>query len=158
MTMPEAERARMIDAVIRVSERSLYAYAEHVSKDLMPATIDGGWHVASLQFRGPFSGSIAMAVPVLLSQQICGAFLGDDVQDETAMRDLVGEFANMACGAWLTGLEATACFELTHPEVDAAQQVPSCDLAFVINDLPVMLSMSVDDAAVTEPALIEAAS
>lgn len=158
MTMPEAECARMIDAVIRVSERSLYAYAEHVPKDLMPATIDGGWHVASLQFRGPFSGSISMAVPVLLSQQICGAFLGDDVQDETAMRDLVGEFANMACGAWLTGIEATACFDLTHPEVDATRQVPSCDLAFVINDLPVMLSMSVDDAAATEPALIEAAS
>jgi hypothetical protein len=147
MTMPEAECARMIDAVIRVSERSLYAYAEHVSKDLMPASIDGGWHVASLEFRGPFSGRMSMAVPALLSQQICGAFLGDDVQDEAAVRDLVGEFANMTCGAWLTGLEANGCFDLTHPEVDAATQVPSCDLAFVINDLPVMLSMVMSEAA-----------
>jgi hypothetical protein len=152
MTMPDAERERMIDAVIRVSERSLYAFAEHVPAALMPATIDGGWHVASLQFRGPFSGRISMAVPVLLSQQICGAFLGADVQDEAAVRDLVGEFANMTCGAWLTGIDTTECFDLTHPEVDAAQQVPSCDLAFVINDLPVMLTMSLSDAALNEAA------
>ncbi len=146
MTMPEAERDRMIDAVIRVSERSLYAFAEHVPTAMMPATIDGGWHVASLRFRGPFSGQVSMAVPVLLSQQICGAFLGDDVQDESAVRDLVGEFANMACGAWLTGFETRECFDLTHPEVAAADQVPSCDLAFVINDLPVMLSMSLGES------------
>jgi hypothetical protein len=150
MTMPDAERERMIDAVIRVSERSLYAFAEHVPTELMPATIDGGWHVASLQFRGPFSGRISMAVPTLLSQQICGAFLGDDVQDESAVRDLVGEFANMACGAWLTGLEADGCFDLSHPEVNATERVSECDLAFVINDLPVQLTMAVSDAAVSE--------
>lgn len=149
MTMPDAERERMIDAVIRVSERSLYAFAEHVPKQLMPAKIDGGWHVASLRFQGPFSGRISMAVPALLSQQICGAFLGADVQDEGAVRDLVGEFVNMTCGSWLTGLEASGCFDLTHPEVEAAELVPSCDLAFVINDLPVMLSMSVGDPAMS---------
>lgn len=141
MTMPATERDRLVDAVVRVSERSLYAFAEPVPKDLMPAKIDGGWHVASLQFTGPFSGRLVLAVPALLSQQMCGAFLGDDVQDEAAVRDLVGEFTNMTCGTWLSGLEASQCFDLTHPEVTAVDSVDGCDLAFVINDLPVMLTM-----------------
>jgi CheY-specific phosphatase CheX len=148
MTIPDAERERMIEAVTRVAERSLYAFAETVPVDLMPRTIDGGWHVASLQFTGPFSGSMSMAVPVMLGRQICSAFLGDDdVDDETAIRDLVGEFANMTCGTWLTAHQASACFNLTHPSVDAAVEVPVGDLAFVVNDMPVMLSLEIGAGA-----------
>ncbi len=134
----------MIDAVTRVAERSLYAFAETVPAEMMPRQIDGGWHVASLQFTGPFSGRMSMAVPVVLGRQICSAFLGDDeIDDETAVRDLIGEFANMTCGTWLTACQETACFDLTHPDVVSAEDVASCDLAFVVNDLPVMLSVEI---------------
>lgn len=148
MTIPDSERERMIEALTRVAERSLYAFAEAVPADLMPRTIDGGWHVASLKFSGPFSGEVSMAVPVVLGRQMCTAFLGDDeVDDETAVRDLVGEFANMTCGTWLTARQDAGCFDLTHPNVVAVDAVPGCDLAFVVNDMPVMLSMQIVQAA-----------
>jgi CheY-specific phosphatase CheX len=142
MAMPAAERDRMIDAVTRVAERSLYAFAEAVPVELMPQTIDGGWHVASVSFMGPFSGRMTMTVPAVLGRQICSAFLGDDeVADDVAVRDLVGEFANMTCGTWLTAQHASACFDLTHPDVIDAEVAPSCDIAFVINELPVTLRL-----------------
>jgi hypothetical protein len=145
MTIPDVERERVIDALTRVAERSLYACAETVPAEMMPRTIDGGWHVASLQFTGPFSGRMSMAVPIILGRQMCSAFLGDDeVDDEVAVRDLVGEFANMTCGTWLTARQETSCFDLTHPDVVAAMEVPSCDLAFVVNDLPVMVSLQIE--------------
>lgn len=147
MTMPDGERERMIEAVVRVAERSLYACAEPVSDALMPASIDGGWHVASLQFRGPFSGRVSMAVPTHLSRQLCAAFLGDDVEDEAAVRDLIGEFVNMACGSWLTSCAQHQCFDLARPEVISSGVAPRCDLAFVINDMPVVLTMEMTGAA-----------
>lgn len=142
MTMRDAEREQLIDAVTNVAERSLFAITEVVPHALMPAEIDGGWHVASVQFTGPFSGRMSLAVPAVLGRRICAAFLGDDqVDDEAVVRDMVGEFANMACGTWLTSRQENGCFDLTQPEVSAVSIVPSCDLAFVINDMPVQLSL-----------------
>jgi CheY-specific phosphatase CheX len=146
-TLP-AEHDRIVDAVVRVAERSLYAFAEPVPPALMPSTIDGGWYDATVTFRGPFSGQMSLAVPVTLARQICAAFLGDsDVDDETAIRDLVGEFANMTCGTWLTAVNEAGCFDLTHPEVTPAASLAPRELAFVINELPVMLSATFSEAA-----------
>lgn len=133
--------------MVRVAERSLYAFAEPVPPALMPPTIDGGWYDATVAFRGPFSGQMSLAVPVVLARQICAAFLGDsEVDDETAIRDLVGEFANMTCGTWLTAVNEAGCFDLTHPEVTPAVTLAPRELAFVINELPVMLSARFDGA------------
>jgi len=148
VTTLDAERDRIVDAVVRVAERSLYAFAEPVSAALMPAAIDGGWYDATVTFRGPFAGQMSLAVPVLLARQICGAFLGDsEVDDETAIRDLVGEFANMTCGTWLTALNQAGCFDLTHPEVTPATALAPRELAFIINEFPVMLSARIDGVA-----------
>lgn len=147
--IPETERDRIVEAVVRVAERSLYAFAEPVSPAIMPLTVDGGWYDASVSFAGPFSGTMSMAVPVVLARQICAAFLGDsDVDDETAIRDLVGEFANMTCGTWLTAVNEAGCFDLTHPEVSPATSLDPRELAFVINEMPVMLSARIDRTAV----------
>jgi len=147
VTLAIAERERIVEAVVRVAERSLYAFAEPVPPTIMPRTIDGGWYDATVSFRGPFSGQLALAVPVVLARQICAAFLGDsEVDDETAIRDLVGEFANMACGTWLTALNDAGCFDLAHPEVAAAEALDPRELAFVINELPVMLSARIEGA------------
>ncbi|MGE0862582.1 MAG: chemotaxis protein CheX [Vicinamibacterales bacterium] len=146
--MPAAEHERIVEAVIRVAERSLYAFAEPVPPEIMPRTIDGGWYDATVRFCGPFSGALALAVPVVLARQICAAFLGDsEVDDETAIRDLVGEFANMACGTWLTAVNDAGCFDLARPEVTAAEALERRELAFVINELPVMLSARIDGTA-----------
>jgi hypothetical protein len=143
--MDDVERQQLIDAVTRVAERSLYAYAEPVSEGIMPEAIDGGWHVAAVRFTGPFGGRMSLAVPAMLGRNICAAFLGDDeVDDDAAVRDLVGEFANMTCGTWLTSRQESGCFELSHPEVTDATSAPRCDVAFVINEMPVQLSLEVE--------------
>jgi CheY-specific phosphatase CheX len=147
MALPDAERERIIDAVTRVAERSLFAFAEEIPVELMPASIDGGWHVASLQFAGPFSGRMSLAVPAVLGRQICDACIGDEPADLSAVRDLVGEFANMTCGTWLTTRQEESCFDVTHPEVVDADHVPACDMAFAINDLPVKLSIEIGSAS-----------
>jgi CheY-specific phosphatase CheX len=148
VTSLHAEQERIVEAVVRVAERSLYAYAEAVPPSLMTGTIDGGWYDATVTFDGPFSGEMSLAVPVMLARQICGAFLGDsEVDDETAIRDLVGEFANMTCGTWLTAMNQAGCFDLAHPEVTPAAALAPRPLAFVINELPVMLSARIDGAA-----------
>jgi CheY-specific phosphatase CheX len=145
--MPHADRDRIADALLQVAERSLYAFAEPVSPAIMPRTIDGGWYDATVSFRGPLSGQLALAVPVVLARQISTAFLGDGDVDEAGIRDLVGEFANMTCGTWLTALHDTGCFDLAHPEVTPADDLAPRELAFVINDLPVMLSARIEGAA-----------
>lgn len=146
--MPDAERERIVEAVVRVAERSLYAFAEPVSPGIMPRAIDGGWYDATVSFAGPFSGQMSLAVPVMLARQICAAFLGDsECDDETAIRDLVGEFANMTCGTWLTAVNEAGCFDLTHPEVTPADALDPRELAFVINELPVMLSTRIQGVA-----------
>lgn len=148
MTLAIAEQERIIEAVVRVAERSLYACAEPVPAGMMPPAAAGGWYDATVRFRGPVSGQMALAVPVALARQICAAFLGGgEVDDESAVRDLVGEFANMTCGAWLTGLNEAACFDLAHPVVEPAATLEPRELALVINELPVMLSTRIEGAA-----------
>jgi CheY-specific phosphatase CheX len=144
MTMQDVERDQLIDAVTRVAERSLFAFAEPVPASMTSGAVDGGWHVASVSFTGPFSGRMSLAVPVVLGQSICAAFLGDDeVDDAEAVRDLVGEFANMTCGTWLTAREERGCFDLAQPIVSDAARVAAGDLAFVINDMPVQVSLEI---------------
>lgn len=145
--MPDTERQQLTDAVVAVAERSLYAYAEAVPVDSVGRMIEGGWYDAAVSFEGPFCGRVGVSVPVVLAHQFCAAFLGEsDVDDESAVRDMVGEFANMACGTWLTGLDRSGCFDLTHPEVTKVDEAPEPHIALMINDLPVTLTATVAES------------
>ena len=144
-----AEREGLIDAVVKVAERSLFAFAEPVPAGAMPRSIEGGWYDATVSFSGPFAGRVSVVMPTALAGQMCAAFLGvgeTEVGDEGAVRDLAGEFANMACGAWLTTLDASGCFDLTHPDVTRRDRSPVPDLAVNINDLPVGLVVRLEAA------------
>ena len=143
--VPDDSRQQLTDAVIAVAERSLFALAEPIDAAAVPPTIDGGWYDAAVSFAGPFSGRVALAVPVTLAHQFCAAFLGEtDVEDEAAVRDVVGELANMACGTWLTSIDAAGCFDLAHPEVQKIDETKTPDIALMINDMPVTIVAQVE--------------
>jgi hypothetical protein len=122
-----ADLSGLVGAYGTVAERSFFAFAEpadSVADDTAIAEWLGGEpYVATVSFRGPRSGEVALVVPESLARELTSAFLGleaDCEVEETAVRDLVGEMANMATGSWLSSLEADRCFELAHPEVSRA--------------------------------------
>ena len=91
-----------------------------------------------------------VALPVDLARDLCAAFLGIDaaeISDEASVQDLEGEFANMACGTWLTSLQETSCFALEHPQVRLADAAPAADVVVAVNDRPVVVHLSMGAAA-----------
>jgi CheY-specific phosphatase CheX len=139
---PASERDRIIEVLVRVAERSLFAFAEPADPATIAPQIDGGWIEAAVSFHGPFSGHVTLIVSSLLARHLCGAFLGlgpDEPLEDAAVADFVGEFANMVCGSWLTGLDASACFDLAHPQTQALVDAPPADAAAQIDGFPMLL-------------------
>jgi chemotaxis phosphatase CheX-like protein len=135
--------------LISVAERSFFAYAEPAPPDRV-VSVAGGWYSASVAFRGPFDGAVAIALPVGLARDLCAAFLGEDAEAlaESAVSDLAGEFANMTCGTYLTGLTGfDTCFELSHPDVSQIACAPAGDFVVAVNDLPVIVTIRRGGAA-----------
>jgi Chemotaxis phosphatase CheX len=142
---PAHDPAALADALINVAERSFFAYAELAPAD-WPIVASGGWYQASVSFRGRFSGSMSLTLPVDLARDLWAAFLGlesDLAADHVAIRDLVGEIANMTCGSWLTGRRETSCFDLAQPDVRAVDVAPAADIVVVVNDQPVAIVLHI---------------
>jgi hypothetical protein len=148
-SLSSAVQTRRVDpaaiaaALIAVAERSFFAYAEPAAPEHVVST-GGGWYSASVAFDGPFGGYMTVALPVDLARDLCAAFLGieaADISDEAAVQDLAGEFANMACGTWLTSLREASCFALEHPEVRLADAAPAADVVVAVNDRPVVIQL-----------------
>jgi hypothetical protein len=142
---PAHDPAALAAALVSVAERSFFAYAEATAPDDVVLTA-GAWYEARVSFQGPFSGSMTLALPAALAHELYVAFLGleaDAAIDADAVRDLVGELANMACGSWLTGVHATSCFDLTHPDVQAIETAPPTDIVVMINDQPVAMALQI---------------
>ena len=83
-----------------------------------------------------------LALPTALAHDLYVSFLGlepDAAIDDRAVRDLVGELANMTCGSWLTGVHATSCFDLTHPDVQVIDAAPPTGVVVMIDYQPVVI-------------------
>jgi hypothetical protein len=148
-TPSAADRARMVEAVVRVAETSLFAVAEPLAADAPVPPVEARWDVAVVRFRGPFSGTMSLAVPDPLARELCEMFLGEDPgpDPEGAISDFSGEVANMSCGAWLTMLDVDGCFDLTHPDVTRQDAPPERrDAVIMINDWPVTVALHLDGA------------
>ena len=128
------------DAIISVAERSFFAYAEPVPAGDEVA-MPGDCYEMSVAFAGPFAGVVSLVMPVALAHELCLSFSGlgpDEPLADGAVSDLAGEFANMACGTWLTSLEQAVCFSLAHPVVGrAGAVVPEQGAVVRINEQPV---------------------
>lgn len=76
------------------------------------------WISSRLDFQGVCSGSFGLCAPHATAQMIATNFLGDDeatlTENQTA--EVIGEVANMVCGALLARVESERAFTLTSPE------------------------------------------
>jgi chemotaxis phosphatase CheX-like protein len=141
----------MFDAVRTVAEQSFFAVAEP-SDDRsfgVAAVQVPRWLVATVGFeQGTLAGTVSCTLPEHLASGLFDAFTGRDPGDPAPtaalIHDLVGEFSNMVCGAWLTRVESGRTFTLSHPSVEPAiKPAAAGDLRLVaaIDDLPVAVDL-----------------
>ena len=126
-------------ALFDVCEQSFFAYVEACSPErfselvgqISPAQPDAAgrpavrvkpseWLKASVAFTGPFGGAIEVILPERLARALVGSLLGEAPEapmPEHQIFDGIGEFANMVCGAWLTGFSDKQSFALRPPAV-----------------------------------------
>jgi hypothetical protein len=109
----------MLAAVGAVAEQSFYALVEPRAEADLSAR---SWLMAAVRFGdGRLFGSVVCWLPADLSQILFDAFTGREPGDPRApadqIDDLVGEFANMVCGDWLTRCLGHRVFQLSPPLV-----------------------------------------
>lgn len=137
-------------ALTAVGEQSFFGYVNlRPEREFAPAAAAvEQWLLATVGFRSDaFGGRLLIALPAGLANDLLAAFLG--LPDDNAMpefADMVGEFANMLCGYWLTAQCPETAFALTRPIVKnesavgglpwAAAGTPLCAL---LNDQPVAI-------------------
>ncbi len=111
----------LFEALSDVAERNFFAFAdEDVTGygDLVEAA--PGWMVAAVGYDAAPAGVLAAALPAALARELYAAFTAGDAGEEPpadGLDDLLGEFANMVCGAWLTRQAGSATFALGRPTV-----------------------------------------
>src|ERR1051325_11417445 len=105
---PDIE-ASLVAAVSDVADRCFFAYAEPCDAGRFAELVDGTsrWYSATVQFEeGAWSGSVRCLVPKDAAGMMFDAFTGRSADEppaaKTDVSDLMGELANMVCGAWLT--------------------------------------------------------
>jgi CheY-specific phosphatase CheX len=136
---PADASALLRQALFDVCEQSFFAYVEACSPErfselvgeISPEHADlaarGGsrakpseWLKASVAFTGPFGGAIEVVMPERLARSLVGSLLGEPPEAPMAEHQIfdgIGEFANMVCGAWLTGFSDRQAFGLRPPAV-----------------------------------------
>ncbi|MCC7180194.1 MAG: chemotaxis protein CheX [Acidobacteria bacterium] len=151
--------AALGDALVRVAEGSLFAWAEPCDAarfEALLAARDAGepWLSASVAFVGPFEGIATLSLPEALAVDLCASFSGLAAEDLAAdqVRDFTGELANMACGAWLTHSYRSERFDLRAPVVSTAVRPEGATGAgasagMTLNDAPIRLALSPTDPA-----------
>jgi len=142
---------RLVSSVTAVAEQSFFAFVDLPATPPDPPAEGESWLEACVAFAGPFSGQLWLDMPDALARDLFVSFLGLEPEAEAAdqaLQDLVGEFANMTCGAWLTSQDAAECFALGHPEVRRVG-CPRGDAAVVVavNDRPIGLTLEVEEGA-----------
>ena len=147
--------AVMFAAVTAVAERSFFSVVEACEParfSAMAAEIPR-WMVAAVKFtEDDCVGSVSCTMPEELAQALFDAFTGREplapAPPADEILDLVGEFANIVCGSWLTRLAKNQTFTLHKPSVQPAPDpsqlsAPGARLLIAINDLPLVVEVRV---------------
>jgi hypothetical protein len=151
---PDTEAA-LVAAVCDVAERSFFAYAERCDAGRFAELVEGTdrWYSAAIAFQeGDFDGSVRCLVPEDAAATMFDAFSGrgfDDPEPSLAdVSDLIGELANMVCGAWLTRAASHQTFSLrTLPVVLSQACAPAGGeswITFAVYDRPFAVAVRVD--------------
>lgn len=135
-----------------VAESLAFMFTEDLDEVGEPAVADTRFVRAHMEFRGPFTGTLQMAVPESMCPEITANVLGLDPEDELVTKqphDALKELLNVTCGNVLTALAGEApVFDLTVPEVapldhtawEALKSEPGV-LYCVVDDNPVLLKL-----------------
>ncbi len=167
MRLPESVfgvggEAALLSAVSDVGERSFFAIVDPCDDERFAelASAPCEWLVATVRFHeGPCEGQVSCALPASLALQLYDAFTGRE-PDEPApsqdqLFDLIGEFGNMICGAWLTRAASHQTFSLNTSVVVSwpegwVRPGHGRDLALVIDDCPLLIDVDIQ----TEPVAV----
>lgn len=149
-------------ALADVAERSFFAFADACDRaafdEAVAALPEPHWQVAVLSFSGDPSGTMCCAVPAALTAQLFDSFTGRSPEEPepsaVLVNDLLGEFLNMVCGAWLSHVPSSTVFELSRPTVASMPNGwnPWCTLAptefaswATIDGMPVMVLVHLEE-------------
>jgi hypothetical protein len=120
---PSGEDA-VFTAIADVAERSFFAMVDPCDEGRFVelAAEQHDWLAATVRFdEASCAGAVTVRVPLPLAERLFDAFSGRDAGDPAPpaedVRDLVGEFANMICGSWLTHAANHRTFALAKPVV-----------------------------------------
>jgi hypothetical protein len=144
-------------AVVDVAERSFFAAAEVAQTPEGDAASADDWLVASVQFdEAEAAGTVSCLLPEALARSLFDAFNGREPHAPRPaidqLFDLVGEFSNMVCGAWLTRVATEQAFVLGKPLVRpvldslALTTADGTRTAMLVNDLPLLVDVRVGPA------------
>src|SRR5262245_24397824 len=119
-TLPIPDREEIFSAVADVAERSFFAMVDPCDDDRFAELSEphSEWLVATVRFEErTCAGAVSCRLPSALADRLFDAFSGRDADEPPPhpeeVRDLVGEFANMVCGAWLTRAANDRTFALS---------------------------------------------
>lgn len=147
----------VVSAVSDVAERSFFAMVDvcDEARFAESAAAAEDWLRASVWFEeSACAGEVICHLPATLADRLFDAFSGRDAADPAPLvsevHDLVGEFANMVCGSWLTRAANNRTFSLRRPEVavDAALTGdPASSLCLEIDGAPCLIEICFDRIA-----------
>jgi hypothetical protein len=142
----------VLSAVSDVAERSFYAMVEPCDAERFAelSAAHREWLSAVVQFEEPgCAGTVTCRIPMALAERLFDAFSGRDPEDapaaESEVHDLVGEFANMICGSWLTRAANERTFALTRPAVTAVPApvgTAGAGVSVAIDDQPCLVDIA----------------
>jgi hypothetical protein len=147
--------AEMLVAVRSVAEHSFFAVAEPQGEEAFDrlARQVPQWLVATVRLENEsMAGSISCTLSGELARALFDAFAGRDPADPPPatdqIHDLVGEFSNMVCGAWLSRVASGEISALGHPVVAAARApgvAGGLRLLAAIDDRPLLVDLYLRD-------------
>src|SRR5262245_51891575 len=156
LTLPDLIGPETTDAILTalrtVAERSFFADVEPCDDRTFGRLTSGtsAWLVATVRFQeGTAVGAMSCTLSETLATALFDAFTGRDPSAPAPARsdvhDLIGEFANMVCGAWLSRSAGAWTFRLSPPTVVAALEPAPADLLqlmFVtVNEHPLAIAV-----------------
>jgi CheY-specific phosphatase CheX len=154
-TLPELAGPETADAVLAalqtVAERSFFAAAERCEGRTFArlASDEHAWLVSSVGFtEGASAGVMSCSLPAALAERLFHAFTGREPSDQAPawedVHDLVGEFANMVCGVWLSRSASGRTFALGQPGVVRARSAAAgagLALSAIVDDAPMAITV-----------------
>lgn len=150
--MTEEQTKMLVTVFCEVLENQAYMFGEALRETPQcPEDVI----VASMAFRGPFQGSLSLAVPRAICPEIAANVLGlelDDDEVESHAEDAFKELLNVICGRVLTTMAGEEpVFDLTVPVVEPidetewdAMAARSGAVAFDVDDMPVLLCLNLE--------------